>query len=428
MLLAITQRLLLVLHRVLRLLLYCYCTTYCIMHLHDPCIDFRDTSNKFKYCHTNYVNPSNNKINPLTTNHFFKLPFNSTITTFLAIRQTFDFLFNNIADHELNDHELNVHNHANVDSLINEGKFDHSESVNVDLDVTFLTQNMHSTCEYYNDLLFNENFHRHDNFSLFHVNIQSLPRNFDHLKIHLNELKHSFTIIAISENWLTNINREIYHLKGYSHKNTIREQKSGGGVSLFIKNDINFEVRNNIYINLPDVDSLFIEIPKEELHSNKNIFVRVCHRQPQVYIRKFTEELTSLLEQLHSLNKHIYLLSDFNVNTLRTFTGLNSRANEFSNLFLSYVFQPLIDKPTRVVNDSISLLDNIHTNVTHSGEICTSRVMKTDFSDPYSIFTFSNHKITSNIAKAITRREFSERNKTKFCKALRNTSWDLYTQ
>ena len=51
--------------------------------------------------------------------------------------------------------------------------------------------------------------------------------------------------------------------------------------------------------------------------------------------------------------------------------------------------------------------------------------MKTDFSDHYSIFTFSNHKITPNITKAITRREFSERNKAKFCKALHNTSWDL---
>ena len=92
------------------------------------------------------------------------------------------------------------------------------------------------------------------------------------MKTHFNELKHSVTIIAISENWLTNINREIYHLKGYSHKNTIREQRTGGGVSLFINmNDINFLVRDNININLPDVDSLFIEIPKEELHSKKNI-------------------------------------------------------------------------------------------------------------------------------------------------------------
>ena len=46
----------------------------------------------------------------------------------------------------------------------------------------------------------------------------------------------------------------------------------------------------------------------------------------------------------------------------------------------------------------------------------------------YSIFAFSDHQITPVIAKAITRREFSERNKAEICKALRNTSWDhLYS-
>ena len=139
-------------------------------------------------CHTNNIKPGNPEINPLTTNHFFKLPFNSTITIFPAIRHTFDFPFNNIADHELEQiqhiEELNVHNHANVDSLINEDKFDHSELAKVDPDTNFLTQNRHSTCCYYNDLSFNENFHSHDNFSLFHVNIRSLPRDFDHLKIY----------------------------------------------------------------------------------------------------------------------------------------------------------------------------------------------------------------------------------------------------
>ena len=50
------------------------------------------------------------------------------------------------------------------------------------------------------------------------------------------------------------------------------------------------------------------------------------------------------------------------------------------------------------------------------------------------ITKISHFVITPNITKAITRREqelwktkksFSERNKAKFCKALRNTSWDL---
>ena len=50
---------------------------------------------------------------------------------------------------------------------------------------------------------------------------------------------------------------------------------------------------------------------------------------------QFTDEMTLLLEQLHALNKHIYLLGDFNVNTLKTATRLNCRENEFSILFLS---------------------------------------------------------------------------------------------
>ena len=97
------------------------------------------------------------------------------------------------------------------------------------------------------------------------------------------------------------MNKDIYHLKGYSHKNTIRKQRTGGGVSLFIKDDIHFHVRDNINITLSDVDTLFIEIPKEELHSNKNVIVVVCYRPPHVCIRKFTEEMTVLLEQLHAL-------------------------------------------------------------------------------------------------------------------------------
>ena len=73
------------------------------MHLPvlDQCIDFKDTSDKFKYCHSSYIYPSNPEINPLATNHFSKLRFKNTVKVFPVIRHTFDLPFNNIADHEL---------------------------------------------------------------------------------------------------------------------------------------------------------------------------------------------------------------------------------------------------------------------------------------------------------------------------------------
>ena len=112
----------------------------------------------------------------------------------------------------------------------------------------------------------------------------------------------------------------------------------------------------------------------------------ICYRPPQVCVRKFIQELHSLLEKLHNMNKIVYLLGDFNINTFRSATSLNKAANDFSNLFASYFFQPLIDKPTREVNSSSTPLDNIYTNESDSGNICTSGIMKTDFSDHFSIF------------------------------------------
>ena len=41
---------------------------------------------------------------------------------------------------------------------------------------------------------------------------------------------------------------------------------------------------------------------------------------------------------------------------------INHVVNNFYNLFLSYQFYNLIDKPTRVIDDKPSIIDNINTN------------------------------------------------------------------
>ena len=113
------------------------------------------------------------------------------------------------------------------------------------------------------------------------------------------------------------------------------------------------------YFLLWDVNTLFIEISKNSIKSDKNVIVGICYRPPQVCAQKFIQELHFLLERLHKMNKVVYLLGDFNINTFRSEARLNKIANDFSNLFLSYFYQPLIDKPTREVNTSSTLLDNI---------------------------------------------------------------------
>ena len=49
-------------------------------------------------------------------------------------------------------------------------------------------------------------------------------------------------------------------MKGYVHKYKIREHRAGGGVSIFINNNIRYEIRSDIKFNVDDVNTLFIEI------------------------------------------------------------------------------------------------------------------------------------------------------------------------
>ena len=309
---------------------------------------------------------------------------------------------------------------------INEDRIDYSELSNVDPDRNYLTRHSQTMCSYHNDSSFNDAYKNYNNrFSLFHANIRSIPRNLDQLTFYLQNLNIDFSVIALSETWLKPCNKDIYFIPGYVHKSVIRESRMGGGVSLFINRNIKFEVISNLSINLEDVDMLFIEIDKNELKCNKNLMIGVCYRAPHVCANKFIDEMHRLLDDLTKLNKHIYLLGDFNINTMKSHIALNKVASDFSNLLLSHFFHPLVDKPTRVIDDSKSLIDNIYTNLPQFGNICKSGILKTDFSDHYSIFSFSNYDLLAKKDVHVHKRAITEKNKSNFHKALKRQNWDI---
>ena len=133
------------------------------------------------------------------------------------------------------------------------------------------------------------------------------------INIYLNNLHHTFSVIAISENWLTPFNKDIYSIQGHTHHCVIRENRPGGGVSLFIRNNLKFRIIRELTINLVDVDVLFIKNSKEQLRYQKNILIGVCYRAPHVPINAFLDELQHLLENLLKLNVQIYLIGNFNI-------------------------------------------------------------------------------------------------------------------
>ena len=155
------------------------------------------------------------------------------------------------------------------------------------------------------------------------------------MKYFLFELNHDFSIISISETWLKQYNKVNYNLKGYSHASTIRTKKSGGGTSIFVRSNINFKIKENISVDLPGVDSIAIEIHKDELNSTKNVIVLALYRPPNINAAQFIIKLTSTTQTLHEQNKHVFLMRNFNIDITEAMLTTNRIVNDFYNLFLS---------------------------------------------------------------------------------------------
>ena len=84
----------------------------------------------------------------------------------------------------------------------------------------------------------------------------------------------------------------------------------------------------------------------------------------------------------------------------------------------------MINLPTRQINISFSLLDNIYTNIPHCYNTCTIGVLKfLTQSDHYPIFTIRN-KIEPPKPKAeITKRKRSSKNIALFRKQIKRSDW-----
>lgn len=202
----------------------------------------------------------------------------------------------------------------------------------------------------------NSSHDTNDVFSLFHVNVRSLKRNYENLQTHLlNELGYPFNIIGITETRIVENDQFDYHpsISGYSFE-FAPTPLAAGGVGMFIDENVKYRVIEKISSRA--FQALWVELQFER---KSNIICGVIYRQhnsPESFQTYFDETL----EKLSMSGKPIYVMGDFNINLL------NAETCNFTKDFLfslqSYSFIPTIDKPTRVNSNSATLIDNIFVN------------------------------------------------------------------
>lgn len=215
------------------------------------------------------------------------------------------------------------------------------------------------SCKYFNCDDFNKSFSALKGFSLFHLNIGSLSKHFDDLTFLLQNLKHDFKIIGISETRIKTSTVQNFDIAGYSFLSNETES-AAGGTALYIADYINHKQRNDLTssIYLPKLlESTFVEIsPKKQ----SNIVVGCIYKHPTLPISEFNKTfLAPLLDKINKEGKEIILLGDFNINLLNSH---NAEVTEFVDILGSNLILPTISLPTRVTPHSQTLIDNILTS------------------------------------------------------------------
>ena len=254
-------------------------------------------------------------------------------------------------------------------------------------------------------------------FSILHINIRSLQKNFDTFEEFLSSIKEfPFSLIALTETWLHNNSPSLFTINNYKLCHIDRQNGKGGGVAFYIHNDLQYKIRHDIH--LEGIENLFLEILD---HKHKNKIVGVVYRPPSNTLDTFLDNFESGLEQIARENKDIYIAGDFNIDISPPLTALGQR---FINLLSSLSLSPLINKPTRITHLTRTIIDNIICNVLDEKHV---GIIYYDISDHLPIFTIcqeNTHPRKPTTKHTTIRRKETKQNIESLMLDLSRETWD----
>ncbi len=217
-----------------------------------------------------------------------------------------------------------------------------------------------------------------------HLNIWSLRRKVDQLRILLND--NPFDIVGLSETYLTaKTDDSELHVDGYTLYRKDRGSR-GGGVALYVSNELPHEICTDIN-NSIDIEALWVKVKRPY---SKSVYVCSLYRPPSAD-HEYFEKMLLMLEHVMEDNNEIIVTGDFNYDYVVDETLANNPAH-YIELLLNC--KQLIQTPTRITPTSSSTIDLIFSSMPEChGQ---SGTVKCTMSDHYMIYTI----VKCNVARS----------------------------
>ena len=224
----------------------------------------------------------------------------------------------------------------------------------------------------------------------------------DEIKILIKSDK--LDILCVSESWLNpDTPTRLLDIECFSFYRS--DWGRGGGVGVYARNELTVVP---IDLGLPKcagVEDIWLRVQSRKLPS---IIVGTMYRHPHALVESF-EYIANALQKASLHNKDIFLLGDLNDDLLKPQPKLRKIISEAK-------FDQIIDKPTRITQNSKTLLDVIITN--NKDLVLSSEVIPCHISDHSIISVEMNIDKPPKEREIKTFRSLKDYNKDIFCQKL----------
>ena len=242
--------------------------------------------------------------------------------------------------------------------------------------------------------------------SILHTNIRSLSRHCDELAHLCIDARKYFDIIGVSEIWSSDQNEILTNVNITGYKLYLTSSiTQNGGVGLYVKTTLNSRVRNDLNFKCNGFETIWVEVDNK---NNKNFLFCCTYRHPGTDIETLVSHFRLILPKL--INKQVFIMGDFNINLLNYCS--HTPTSDFVNTFFSNNFLPCITHPTRVSNNSSTVIDNIFTNVMDT-KITGGNIL-THISDHFPQFLIVDNTNISYKELEILKSDYSSFNEKNF--------------
>lgn len=193
-----------------------------------------------------------------------------------------------------------------------------------------------------------------NSFSVLHLNIRSLRKNFISLEVLLAGYDTPFDCIVLSETWVIT-NTSPFNLPNYTLVYNSGDINKNDGLVIYIKSELNFSWK---ITKIDRVNAITLLLNKHD----KKISILALYRPPSIDLRTFLFYLQKHFEESDFSGCYRILVGDLNINILRQ----DELVSEYLNMMASYGYRPTINKPTRVQGESKTCIDHIFLKTSES--------------------------------------------------------------